>query len=551
MTTSPMDLMDVYLTASMGVGQRLALATIDARVKRLPLRRTLLMISEICFLAEQASSRDPQPRRELAGRILPSPFLPAVDRVMATPGLRVHPVSPQILVHLGLRVLALSPATDGAGLSDDALAKEVGALCLALGDHVHSAGLDAETTTLEVLRLGLFYGVAEHGGWLSLTARLFLDVLPTMQSHPDWIDVAHVFEAQSVVKLDRYWAITAIQGMIAVHDSTSFILPMNVDGYQIPEGELSAWSSTMSSSLAEAGRAAAIDLLRPIGWSMGAVWERPIVDLGDGRGPVLRPRLLQAHAEPAHMFWHVRHALVAAGVEHEQCSRLYGAVVERLGLDLLHECVGQSLVLDEDEMTHRWSIPKGAKRGDAAVIQPDGDLVVIDFVARQFTRETTSTGDFSALASDLRKAVVDKAEQIDSTLAFALKAGEPHRRIYPVVVVAGPFPLSPPLVGWIADAVKKRQLEVIGGHPDCSELVVLDLLNFHLLLRLSERCSLPLTALAQQWLDSSLGANSFRDWATTDGPARDVPGGGQADDWHARLRTILGLPIPPLGAGND
>ncbi len=67
---------------------------------------------------------------------------------------------------------------------------------------------------------------------------------------------------------------------------------------------------------------------------MSSVWKRPVIDFGEGKGPALRPRLLQMQAEPAQMFWHVRDVLVADGIEHLAWSRLYGAAVEGLGVQL-------------------------------------------------------------------------------------------------------------------------------------------------------------------------------------------------------------------------
>ena len=51
----PMDQIVVYLTAGLGVGQRLKLTTIDGRLRRLPLRQSLMILSGMCFEVDKAS----------------------------------------------------------------------------------------------------------------------------------------------------------------------------------------------------------------------------------------------------------------------------------------------------------------------------------------------------------------------------------------------------------------------------------------------------------------------------------------------------------------
>jgi len=74
MPTMPMDLMGIYLTARMGVGQRLTLTSIDSRVKALPLRRSLMLISQMCFRAERSDVSVPslEDRLQLASQVFPS-----------------------------------------------------------------------------------------------------------------------------------------------------------------------------------------------------------------------------------------------------------------------------------------------------------------------------------------------------------------------------------------------------------------------------------------------------------------------------------------------
>lgn len=53
---SPVDLMGVYLTPQMGIGQRLRLDTIQRELARMPLIPTLDMLAQIAFRADDSIS---------------------------------------------------------------------------------------------------------------------------------------------------------------------------------------------------------------------------------------------------------------------------------------------------------------------------------------------------------------------------------------------------------------------------------------------------------------------------------------------------------------
>lgn len=545
-----MDHIGIYLTAGLGVGQRLNLSTIDDRLRRLPLKQSLVMLSELSFKVDRVSvpPLDTAAQIEIASHVFPPQFMAAATPLLLQARPRVFAVSPQVCLLLGIRLLAVNE-DDSGEIDPDRLGRQLGALCLALGDHVDAGPLTAESTILEILRLGVFYGKSGHPGWLSLAGRLFFDVLPTLAEDPAWVDPLNRFEIGTGLSLERFWAITSLQALAATHSDEFFQFPTNILERPIPDADLDAWRKLLLVSLPDAMSAARVDVAKPLAWSMSSVWKRPIIDLGEGRGPVLRGSLLQVQAEPSQMFWHVRDAIVAQGVPHQTWSTLYGKAVEVLGLHLLREHVDPAKILDETAMIESWQIPAGSKRADAAIVTDDGDLVVIDFVSRQFTQETTATGDFNALAKDLRLGVVEKIEQIDVTLRHAVAAGSGTKRIFPVVVISGPFPMFPPLDGVVDEALAGSSLEVVGRHPLCRSWMVLDLLSYLNLLRIAVARNICVPDLLDQWQQSTLARSEFREWALIDGPAKGLPGGGLPDDWQYRVSGYLDLPISVEGDG--
>ena len=166
---------------------------------------------------------------------------------------------------------------------------------------------------------------------------------------------------------------------------------------------------------------------------------------------------------------------------------------------------------------------------------------MIDFVARQFTRETRSTGDFNALAKDLKLGVTEKLAQVDATLRYALDVEGDIRRVFPLIVTAGPFPRFPPLDHAVDRELERLGATVIQRDPRCRRWMVLDLLNFLLLLRICRLKGLAVADVLDDWQRSPLAQNEFREWALLSGPARGLPGGGLPDDWRSRIAAILGL----------
>lgn len=81
MEIAPYDLTGYYLSASMGLGQRLRLDTIDQRLGRYPLRRVLALLAQIAFRADHAI-RNKEKRLKLARALFPAPVVSrAIERL--------------------------------------------------------------------------------------------------------------------------------------------------------------------------------------------------------------------------------------------------------------------------------------------------------------------------------------------------------------------------------------------------------------------------------------------------------------------------------------
>ncbi len=210
-----------------------------------------------------------------------------------------------------------------------------------------------------------------------------------------------------------------------------------------------------------------------------------------------------------------------------------------LACSLPREHCGEDEVLDEIEFVERWAIPAESIRADVAVVAPSGSVLVADFVSRQFTRGTTATGDFAALAKDLRLGVIEKLQQVDATLSRAVAAESTLSALYPVVVTAGPLRTFPPLIEIIDEQLIELDLAVVGNDERCHHWLAMDLLNFDLLLRAAQLLGVTWHELIDNWYESALAGNTFRDWLLLDGPGGHLEGGGLPDDWRSRMSSYL------------
>ena len=531
--TDLIDLTSYYFTARTGIGQCMRLPTIDARLARFNLSTVLDELALVMPIVEEAP-KGPAAIR-LANHLLPASVASrAVGRLRNEPMAAV--TSSQVLSNLALRALAACPLEAGRRSPSESIRKELGLLAMALGDHLGRPMPGRDSLALEVVRLSLFYGTNDILTWLDLSHALFFDILPQLSGDVDFVDVDRVARDAYGLTLKRLWALTAIQGMVAVGGRPGTSFPQAVEGWSVDSEELGRWMAVMARNLGDAVPLAKADLARGSGWSFEAFLHRPLMQLGPDRAVALRPAWVANRATLHGMFWMIRDPFVNGGGDHVQWSRLFGRAVETLGHSLLARAVDGVNYITESEIK-AW----GARRQCDAIV-PGQSLIAVDFVYRQFTRATTSDGDFNALASDLEVAAVDKLLQIDASVDCGLEAGAiAPDEVFPVVVIGGPFPVNPMLHEDVMRRLEEAELKFIARDNRCMPFALLDLANFYLLVRLHEDLGISAVDLLRDWLTSPMGRVSFRDWATTDGPVKRLPKelDRHPDEWVRRALMFL------------
>jgi hypothetical protein len=194
-----------------------------------------------------------------------------------------------------------------------------------------------------------------------------------------------------------------------------------------------------------------------------------------------------------------------------------------------------------------WGAGSGEKVCDLLVLYPDA-WVAFEFVHRNLTKATQTTGAYLDLLKDLKLAVLEKADQLDATLARGLAANTlpSPDRIFPVIVTGASLPANPLLSRAVATALTARQPKVLGVDPRCRRLLLIDLFELRNLLDLARERGTTIPSLLEAWVESTIPDLSLRNWLTTDGPGLPI------DETEPEWRTFVYRRLePPPGSHAD
>lgn len=521
-----LDLVGVYLTPQMGVGQRLRLDTIQRRLSALPLVPTLDLLAQIVFRADDVVST-PDERIEFAQQVLPPAHATRAARILrAQPETTV--LSSQALTALALHALVQCRGPE-PGPPPDRLARMLGELALAMAGLLESEPSDSDVL-LEIVRAELWFRLQDLDRWYEVCHRLVLEVLPTLNGHPDWIDHRALVETATGLTLERFLALTSAMGIL-VRTKGYHVFPHYFEGDRVSREEVDRWTSLFTVPLLQARTAAEHDIEDTRYWSFTAFFDRPLVDIGGGRRLLVRPWFLALKGTPTGYYNFVELLLREQGGDTLRWSRAFGRAVEALGRRIADEHLGDRPSLaDEDAVRERWGPGKAC---DLVVL---GDRwVAIDFVHRRVSKQTATTGGIDALAKDLRFGVLDKLTQIDGTLTRGFTVdGPPPGGAYPLVVTGAPFPVNGLVMGEIDRRIEDQGQTTIRVHPACRWPTVMDLGEYWMLLETVEAEDVHPGELLEAWMASPLAPTSFRNWLVTAGPGQPALRSARRYWAHAR-----------------
>lgn len=528
----PLDLLLVYITPSNhGVGQRLTMASIESRLRRLPLRPVLRLLAITAHLADR-SVRSRQDRVELACQLMrPGPARNRAVELIQQGSYAF--VASQTALVLAQHALRDCPDIESA-CSDEDLGFQLGELLIALADHLGHRSHSQDELLLELVRLGLFYRLNGIGDWYSAAHGLFFETLPSLSDDHEYIDVGELFESELGISLETYWAVSASVGVVSLGDRQLHVYPKQIGA--VPRAFLDAWFATQTQTIDEARLRAVRDLRSGSPWALETFFLRPIIEAvgPDGNYP-MRSQLLALKATVVGMYYLVFDLLRSRGSDdHLRWSRFFGRVVETYGRSLLQTYINRNATL---------SFPDAARTGPLSppacdfLVEDSQAIVAGDFVHRSLTLATQTSGTPADLERDLSFAIVEKVRQIDATLARTLYGRV--ERLYPVVVMSGPLPMNPSVAAKIGLLVAAAERLVVGMDERCRPVTVLEIHELKMLLLTASENGLRIADLIEAWRSSPLGDNNYREWLICQNEIR--PGRShEGDRWEERVYGIFG-----------
>jgi hypothetical protein len=256
----------------------------------------------------------------------------------------------------------------------------------------------------------------------------------------------------------------------------------------------------------------------PGSWQMLPIQERPLLQIGDVLLVLDEQYLIERATQGLYWFVHEHERLLDGQRGWTRWNNAYASMVERRVEDQLRRLTprliggGNAFFTEEDLQA---AFP-GKKNADAGIDY--GDLVLlVEVVTTQVSLSTREKADAAAYTKDIDKFFLKKAGQLDETATNLLldpqpaasPLDKPARRILPVAIRGGQFPVNPVTRAHIEEALKNAELLNYRG-PDVPlfPFAPVDLGELEMCETLSETLGRSLPDLIKLWQASDDYARS-------------------------------------------
>ena len=290
-------------------------------------------------------------------------------------------------------------------------------------------------------------------------------------------------------------------------------------------------------------------------WQLLPIQERPLLRVGEVLFVLDEQYLIERATQGLYWFAHEKERELDGQRGCTRWNGAYASMVERRVEDQLRRMTprlvgGASAFFTEENLQAAFP---GRKNADAGIDY--GDLVLLaEVVTTQVALATRENADVTAFGNDIKKFFLKKAGQLDETASSLLRdpqpdgspLGKPARRILPVVVRGGQFPINPVTRRHIEDVLQNdRLLNYRRPAVPIAALAPVDLEELEICEALRETRNLSLHDLIRQWQQSDdYAESSFRAFL---GKTYGGPFARQAD-LQAELARTLSLTAARLGS---
>jgi hypothetical protein len=294
---------------------------------------------------------------------------------------------------------------------------------------------------------------------------------------------------------------------------------------------------------------------RQLPWQMLPLAERPLLRVGDNVIVLDERYLLDRVTRGLYWLVHDQEKLQHGEQARVLWTQAYGEMIESRAEDQLRQLApplvtsAASTFFTEEDLQRAFPSSKNIDAG----IDFGADVVLAEVVSATVTVATRETPDAESFRKDAEKIVMKKARQLHATAVNLLTdpqpAGSPlrapARRIFPVVVCGGQFPVNP-----ITLRDVKRQLTTEGLLTDgrIQPLVLLDLEELEACDALHETRHVTMPQLVGDWQQSAYHEASLRSYLSFRYGGQNI---GRSADLRAALASSTKIMQERLGLTPD
>jgi len=281
----------------------------------------------------------------------------------------------------------------------------------------------------------------------------------------------------------------------------------------------------------------------PQPWQMLPIQERPLLRLG-GDVVVLDERYL-AERITRGLYWlvHDHEKAVHGEKARNQWTQSYSEMVETRVEDQVRPLAplligGQRAFFTEEDLQAAFpgmNVDAGADFGS--------EVVLAEVVAGTVKLGTREQADVTSFREDAERLVLGKARQLYAVAANLLRDSQPPKsplpvpakRIFPIVVSGGQFPVNPLTIRYVREQLTAEGLPPVGAIED---LIVLDLEELEGIQALCQRRGIPLPQLLDDWRQSPYGGVAFRNYLAYQYGGQEI---GRPQDVQEALDDALAI----------
>jgi len=478
--------------------------------------------------AALAGAVDGRPRVFLARQTV----LRAIRLVLVppTPGRAADPAVAALLADAGPETAAILLAH----LAADALAQEIRTIQPRLG-------MTSESLGMEMIANGLFNEQADVGDLLARYRLLWTDYGNRLTRAPARDTPLALLREATGLDLDDITALgfAYYAGMLAQQPGQ----PVACDAFaNIPmeaetiERFLSLFSTTatdLADALAEC----------PQPWQMLPIQNRPLLRSGDNLLVLDERYLIERVTRGLYWLVHDHEKEFNGDLARQLWTQAYAEMTEtraedqlrRMAPQLIGSSGGSTYFTEHDLLA---AFPK-AKNCDAG-IDFGREVLLAEIVSGTVTVPTREQADVKSFRADTEKLVLKKARQLNTAgtnlLADPQPASSPipgpARRIFPIIICGGQYPINPITVSYIDEQIKAERLFADGrirhiGMLDFEELEACEALH--------QRDNITILELLAAWQASEYRQASFRSYIWSRYGGQNI---GRPDDMRRALAEV-------------